>query len=449
MRLIKKVNLDNVIYAIKVFIGIMILMCFFAAHQSIQIRNVEKYKSTTPLLDLRATPNSTSAFMLDDYAQGATSFEVKGANGRFLGADQTHSILAVNVTTIDGESKQPRDKLKVFDTRSRTLRHETHASGCSNISSNKLTYCQNEDGSHITAFHALSGKRMFSFTTPNPDAKLYLLGSLQHADVVVARNSEHGPATTNVLYSISGNEVRWSKHLHPDETCNVINQHRTVLCQQPATGSPDATTLRAFNVADGLETANKTTKVRVTVTSDGWIEHPDASAKKEYQGFNTHGRPTQVSKHAGDTAFFPHNSGTKLGNSEALVYPTHSIAEMEPDATAIISAYGTPIYRSVAHNDDGPTYATLENDTPVLDVPADEMLSSSHNGRLVLLQKPHPEAKGDTTYQIFDAADGKTVFEVKDIAESAATIVNGKVAIIHTREEKPEEGKLTILLPKE
>lgn len=448
MRLFKNLNADSVIYGIKIFLGILAILCFIAAYQSMQIRHVEKYRNSTLLSQARAVPNSSSAFLLDEYKNGATSIEIKGSQGRFLGSDQARSIFAANITIIDGDSGQPRTKLKVFDARSHTPRHEANVSGCSNISKNNLLYCQNEHGTHVTGIHALTGKNMVSFPTPNPDAQLFLLGTRRHSDIIVARNTETGFSAINTLYSVSGNQMRWSKQLNGHETCNVINNNRTILCQKPIGGSPDATQVTALNAANGDEITTYTSTGKITPAADGWIEHPEKAGSEDFKIFTFHGHTHGSSKQSPDNAFFPLNADHQLGNAEALVYPGHSLTGLESTDSGIINVNGNLVYRTETEQDDNTRIIALDDPAQIVTLDHKKLITASRTGSLILLQSKAAEQDDNITYEVFDIDAQTPAFTLEQANNSAISVVDGLFAITENYADHTAEGRLQIFLPK-
>lgn len=459
MRLFNNVNAEIVTYCIKVFLGIMALLCIVALYESVQTFNVEKYKTNTPLLDTRATPSSTSIFLRNDYRNGVTPVDIPEP-GRFLGTDSNHATFAVDVTSAEVEDPHREAKLQVYNAASKSLRHETYASGCSNVSRNNVVYCHNGQRSHVTAYHMFTGKSMFSFPTPDADAHFELLGTGRQGDIIVARNSEDGPATTNTLYSITGNSIRWSKKLHPNERCNAIHRNRILLCHQPAGGGPGAVDIRTLQVSDGAELTNHHADTRIAITSGGWIEFPPETPDTEqptttaarkpaepYQVYDAYGRHQGKSRSSGVDTFFPYNTDRNLGNSETLTYPAHSIAGMEAQDSGVVSANGTITYRGAMDND-GKTkhFFRLDSADKQFSFAAANLLTGSWDGTLLLVRTEEGTPAHSVKYQIFDTTNENSM-DIIETVDSTPQVINGTLAITHKAEDSDEYGKLTVFLP--
>lgn len=457
MRLLRTMNADIVIYCVKVFLGIMLLLSIVAIYESVQSLNVEKYKTNTPLLDTRAQPSDTGMFLRNEYRNGVKPVEIKDP-GRFLGTDLNQTTFAVDVTTTDVEDPQQQAKLQVFDVGSNKVRHETYASGCSNVSPSNVVYCHNGQRTHLTAFHVFTGKSMFSFPTPDPEAHFSLLGSNQQADLVVARNTDDGPATTNTVYAITGNQVRWSKKLHPNERCNVIDQNRTLLCHQPGGGAPGAVDIRTMRVSDGMDIAQHHSAAQVSITSTGWIEHPaDAGETNDneqqprntdnYRVFDIRGNQQGTSRNAGPDALFPFHTDGALGNATTLTYPAHAIAGLEPNDAAIVAANGTIAYHASAGDPaDKHQYFALDGGEEKFSFAAQDMLTCSRDGTLLLVRTTDDSPAHAVKYQIFDTTN-KNSMDIIETPDSVVQVINGTVAITHQAESSDAYGKLTVFLP--
>lgn len=474
---VKNTNGSIAVYSAKILFAILILLVFFTTYLVILGRDSQSYDGSTRRL--RATPNSTSFFLSNHYQAGAERFEIEGENGTFLGTDRGASVLAVNMRYREDGSDTSTDLLQVFDARTKERRHEVAGAGCSNVSANNLVYCYNSEDAAINGINVRNGKTFATLPIHGTEkseashddvtAKARLLGSQQQADLVQITTTKEATAEENVVYKLAGEEVRWSLELEPNEHCNLIDRNRTIVCQQP--GGDAETKIRTVNVADGSEIAHRNTEAEIALTSDGWMEKsPEADSNTTTAALTSHvslnqsdAQPTPepnkifginaqekgTSQNWGGTVFFPRTLDEDADNTETLAYPSHVIEALNYHPGGIVSADGEiNLVRVPSHNPSDSSYARAGSPEIVFSISAaDQVLTSSKNGKLVLLKLDNSANKLHDVYTIYDTETRASVLDTEDNGNDTITVINGLLA--QTKKTQATGGfeKLVIFLP--
>lgn len=462
------------VYTAKILFAILMLLAFFTMYLVILGRDSQSYDGGTR--KLRATPTSTSFFLSNGYQSGAQPFEIEGEGGSFLGTDRGSSVLAVNMRYQEDGSVDAKSLLQVFDIGTKQRRLEIAAAGCSNVSINNLVYCFNDEEGSIHGINVLNGKKMSDFPAPTDGAgaaEARLLGSQQQADIVQVTAKKEGETSGNQLYTLSGNRVRWSQELAPAEQCNVIDRGRTIVCQTPDADSEEGTKIRTLSTADGHEIGTRETAAEIALTSDGWMEkspeykadnNPTTAAFTSHVSvnkseampapepnkiFGVDGKEKGTSQNWVGTAFFPRTSEEGGSNTETLAYPSHVIEAMGFHAGGIVTADGEiNLVRVPSHNPEDSSYAHVGGPDIVFSISAaDKVLSSSKNGKLVLLKLDNSANRNNDVFTIYDTDTRASVLDIEDTGDDEITVINGLLA--QTKKSIKTGGfeKLVIFLP--
>ncbi|WJZ03037.1 hypothetical protein [Corynebacterium freiburgense] len=470
---LKNANDSIAIYIAKILFAVLILLAFFTTYILLAQRDTQTFDGGAR--QLRATPNSTSYFLANEYQAGAKPFELNADGGNFLGSDRNASIIAVNMRYQEDGTTETKDLLQIFDRVTHEKRNEVAASGCSNVSPNNIVYCFDREDTKIRGYNVLSGKVVAEFEASKPQTKTRLLGAQEDTDIlqVIATDGDQDEISSNKLAAVTGNEVRWTKQLNAEENCNVINRGRTIICRKPHSGSHETTHIRTLKSSDGDQIASRETAAEIALTNDGWMEKssdyetsqiPTTAALTSHVSvnkadakplpepnkiFGIDAKEKGTSRNWGGNTFYPSESSDKAGNTEALAYPSHVIEGLKLNAGGIVSADGEiNLIRVPSLNPSDLSYAHISSPEVVFSISAaDQIMTASKNGALVLLKLDNSANKNNDVYTLYDTQVGASVLDIEDAGDDEIDVINGFLAV--TKNTKATGGfeKLVVYLP--